>query len=465
MIRPRRSLLFMPGSNARALEKARNLPADGIILDLEDSVAPDAKAMARDQIAKAIAAGGFGKREVLIRVNSLDTPWWVDDVTMAGKARPDGILVPKISTVADLNAIANRLSDINADMSIRVWAMLETARGVLDADKLAAASRDSETRLAGFVFGPNDISRETRIRMQPGRAAMIPMITHCILATRAHGLEILDGPYSDISNIDGFAVECAQGRDLGFDGKTLIHPSHIEACNAIFTPPAEEVEQARKIIAAFEKPENASRGAIQLDGRMVERLHADMAQAHDRDCGRDRGDGALKSLLGVSSLLPQGEKGRSQRSRYAIDPRAEAIDRVGIAAIFLIMRSRGAGGEIAVALALVVAQRADAFHVAQHERLAPRQTVLIDAERGQHLRQFVGGMRSPADQRLQIGGRHPQFARDPAEIGGVHLAHFPQLAPVLQPFAEDVDHEADDGIGLFLNGHGTAPLGSLNGPR
>ena len=154
MIRPRRSLLFMPGSNARALEKARTLPADAIILDLEDSVAPDAKAVARDQIAKAVAAGGFGKREVLIRVNSLDTPWLVDDVTMAGKARPDGILVPKISTVADLNAIANRLSDINAAMSIRVWAMLETARGVLDADKLAAASKDSEIRLAGFVFGP-----------------------------------------------------------------------------------------------------------------------------------------------------------------------------------------------------------------------------------------------------------------------------------------------------------------------
>ena len=278
MIRPRRSLLFMPGSNARALEKARNLPADGIILDLEDSVAPDAKALARDQIAKAVAAKGFGKREVLIRVNALDTPWWVDDVTMAGKAQPDGILVPKISSVADLNAIANRLSDINAHISIRVWAMIETARAVLDADKLAAASKDSETRLAGFVFGPNDISRETRIKMQPGRAAMIPMITHCILATRAHGLEILDGPYSDFANVDGFAAECAQGRDLGFDGKTLIHPGQIEACNAIFTPPAEEVAEARKIIAAFEQPENASRGAIQIDGRMVERLHADMAK-------------------------------------------------------------------------------------------------------------------------------------------------------------------------------------------
>ena len=144
MIRPRRSLLFMPGSNARALEKARNLPADGIILDLEDSVAPDAKALARDQIAKAVAAKGFGKREVLIRINALDTPWWVDDVTMAGKAQPDGILVPKISSVADLNAIADRLSDINAPTSIRVWAMIETARAVLDADKLAAASQDSE---------------------------------------------------------------------------------------------------------------------------------------------------------------------------------------------------------------------------------------------------------------------------------------------------------------------------------
>ena len=175
-------------------------------------------------------------------------------------------------------AIADRLRSVNADPSIRVWAMIETARAVLDADKLAAASQDSRTRLAGFVFGPFDIARETRIRMKPGRAEMLPMIVHCVLAARAHGLEILDGPYGDIANVDGFAVECAQARDLGFDGKTLIHPSHIQACNAIFTPPAEEVAMARKIIAAFELPENASRGAIQLDGRMVERLHAEMAR-------------------------------------------------------------------------------------------------------------------------------------------------------------------------------------------
>jgi citrate lyase subunit beta/citryl-CoA lyase len=278
MIRPRRSHLFMPGSNPRALEKARTVAADGIILDLEDAVAPDAKGTARDAIAQTLNAGGFGKREVIIRINALDSPWWIDDVTMAGKAKPDGILVPKISSVEDLSAVADRLSDIGADMSIKVWAMIETSRAILHAEELAAASRDSENRLAGFVFGPNDIARETRIRMMPGRVAMLPMITHCVLATRLHGLEILDGPYSNFSDTEGFIAEAEQGRDIGFDGKTLIHPSQIEACNKVFTPPDDEVAQARRIIAAFEQPENAKRGAIQLDGKMVERLHADMAK-------------------------------------------------------------------------------------------------------------------------------------------------------------------------------------------
>jgi citrate lyase subunit beta/citryl-CoA lyase len=278
MIRPRRSHLFMPGSNPRALEKARTVAADGIILDLEDAVAPDAKGTARDAIAQTLNAGGFGKREVIIRINALDSPWWIDDVTMAGKAKPDGILVPKISSVEDLSAVADRLSDIGADMSIKVWAMIETSRAILHAEELAAASRDSENRLAGFVFGPNDIARETRIRMMPGRAAMLPMITHCVLATRLHGLEILDGPYSNFSDTEGFIAEAEQGRDIGFDGKTLIHPSQIEACNKVFTPPDDEVAQARRIIAAFEQPENAKRGAIQLDGKMVERLHAEMAK-------------------------------------------------------------------------------------------------------------------------------------------------------------------------------------------
>ena len=278
MIRPRRSLLFMPGSNARALEKARDLAADGLILDLEDAVAPDSKTRARQQVAEAVSAKRFAGREVLIRVNALDTPWWTEDVAMAGEARPDGILIPKVSSVADLHAVADHLSPHDAAGSIRVWAMVETSHAILHAEEIAASSRDGKTRLAGFVFGPNDIARETRIRMRPGRAAMIPLITHCVLAARASGIEILDGPYGDIANAAGLEEECAQARDLGFDGKTLIHPNQIAACNAAFTPPAEEVARARKIVEAFSLPENASRGAIQLDGQMVERLHAEIAR-------------------------------------------------------------------------------------------------------------------------------------------------------------------------------------------
>ncbi|MET0905068.1 MAG: CoA ester lyase, partial [Tardiphaga sp.] len=266
MIRPRRSHLFMPGSNPRALDKARTVAADGIILDLEDAVAPDSKGSARDAIAKTLGEGGFGKREMLVRINALDSPWWIDDVAMAAKAKPDGILVPKISSVEDLNAVADRLSDLNADTSIKVWAMIETSRAILHAEELAACAKDVEIRLAGFVFGPNDIARETRIRMMPGRASMLGMITHCVLAARLYGLDILDGPYSNFSDSEGFIAEAEQGRDIGFDGKTLIHPSQIEACNKVFTPPADEVAQARRIIAAFEQPENAARGAIQLDG-------------------------------------------------------------------------------------------------------------------------------------------------------------------------------------------------------
>ena len=278
MIRPRRSVLFMPGSNPRALEKARTLPADGIILDLEDAVAPDAKAAARDQIAQAVAAKGFGKREVIIRINSLESPWWLEDLDMAAKAKPDGILVPKINGPDDLTRIATRFTDIGADMSIRVWAMIETPMAVLQAKEISACAKDVEMRLTGFVFGPNDIALETRMKMLPGREAMIPLFAHCIMAARAYGVEILDGPYSGIGDAEGFAKECIQGRDMGFDGKTLIHPSQIEAANEIYTPPAAEVERSRKIIDAFKLPENAGKGAIQLDGRMVERLHAEIAR-------------------------------------------------------------------------------------------------------------------------------------------------------------------------------------------
>ena len=278
MIRPRRSPLFMPGSNARAIEKARTLPADAIILDLEDSVAPDAKAAARGQIAREVAKGGFGKRELIIRVNHLQSPWWQDDVAMAAAAKPDGILVPKILAPDDISAIGRKLDELGADPKTRVWVMVETPLAVVKIDEIAARALDKATRLEAFVIGPNDIALETRIRMLPGRAAMLPIFTNIILAARAYGVEIFDGPYSDFSNALGFAQECAQARDLGFDGKTLIHPSQIEAANAAFTPSPDELARARKIIAAFALPENAGKGAINLDGQMVERLHAEMAQ-------------------------------------------------------------------------------------------------------------------------------------------------------------------------------------------
>jgi citrate lyase subunit beta/citryl-CoA lyase len=278
MTRPRRSVLFMPGSNARALEKARNLPADGVILDLEDSVAPEAKPMARDQIAQAVAAGGFGRREVIIRINNLESPWWQDDLAMAAAARPDGILVPKISAPGDIAKLEERLRMLKADPSIALWAMIETSIGVLSVQQIAAQAREGDRRLAGFVMGPNDIARETRMRMLPGRAAMLPLFSYCILAARAYGIEILDGPYNDISDVAGFAKECAQGRDMGFDGKTLIHPGQIDAANAAYTPPAEEVARARRIMGVFDLPENANKGVVQLDGQMVERLHVEMAR-------------------------------------------------------------------------------------------------------------------------------------------------------------------------------------------
>jgi citrate lyase subunit beta/citryl-CoA lyase len=278
MIRPRRSQLFMPGSNARALEKARSLAADGIIFDLEDAVAPDAKAGARSQIEAALAAGGYGRRERVIRINALDTPWWRDDLAMAVRAAPDGVLVPKISSVEDLATVQRTLDELGAAPTLQIWAMIETAFAILHVEALSASVQGPAKRLAGYVMGPNDIARETRIRMVSGRATMLPFYITCVLAAHAYGLEILDGPFSDFSDAAGFAAECAQSRDMGFDGKTLIHPSQIEACNAAFTPAAAEVEQSRRIIAAFALPENAGRGAIQLDGRMVERLHAEIAR-------------------------------------------------------------------------------------------------------------------------------------------------------------------------------------------
>ena len=277
-IRPRRSVLYMPGSNARALDKARTLPADGVILDLEDSVAPDAKEAARQQVVDAVKAGGFGTREVFIRVNGVDTPWHADDLSAAAHAAPDVILVPKVSSSDTLELIGRRMLDMGTNHKTRVWAMIETPLAIFNILEIAAAARDSETRLAGFVMGTNDLAKDTRARLVPGRTPMLAWLSMCVAAARIHGIDILDGVYNDIGNSDGFAKECAQGVDLGFDGKTLIHPSQIEPCNTAFSPSPADVEQARKMIAAFDLPENKGKGVISIDGRMVERLHADMAR-------------------------------------------------------------------------------------------------------------------------------------------------------------------------------------------
>jgi citrate lyase subunit beta / citryl-CoA lyase len=276
-VRPRRSVLYMPGSNPRALEKARELPADVLILDLEDAVAPEAKLQAREAVVKAIQQG-FGDREVLVRINGLDTRWWVEDIDAAASAHPDAVLVPKVSSPRQLQDLAARLVDMGTDPHVRVWAMMETPLAMLNVRDIAAAALDSETRLSGFVMGTNDLAKDTRARLVPGRAPMLPWLMNCLAAARAYGLDILDGVYNDIGDAAGFAAECRQARDLGFDGKTLIHPRQIEPCNEAFSPTAEEVDAARKIIAAFDLPENENKGVLQIEGRMVERLHAEMAR-------------------------------------------------------------------------------------------------------------------------------------------------------------------------------------------
>ncbi len=277
-VRPRRSVLYMPGSNARALEKARTLPADAVILDLEDSVAPEAKALAREQVAAALRAGGFGGREVIARINGFDTPWGEEDLRVVAPAAPDAVLVPKVSSPAAIARTADALARSGAPDSVRVWAMMETPLAILSAQAIASAAADKANRLACFVMGTNDLAKETRARLVQGRAPFLPWLQTCLAAARAYGIDIIDGVYNDLSDAGGFVAECEQGRDLGFDGKTLIHPNQIEAANTIFAPSPDEVEKARGIISAFRLPENAGRGAIQLDGRMVERLHAEMAK-------------------------------------------------------------------------------------------------------------------------------------------------------------------------------------------
>lgn len=273
--RPRRSVLYMPGSNARALEKARNLPCDAVILDLEDSVAPDAKAEARAQVMQAVAAGGFGSREVVVRVNGADTPWGADDLAAAARSGADAVLLPKVSDPADLAAAQAALGSGNPT---RLWAMMETPRAMTGAAAIAAAARGAAPSLAVLVMGTNDLAKETGARLLPGRALYLPWLAHCLAAARGAGLSIIDGVWNALDDVEGFAQECRQGRDLGMDGKTLIHPAQIEPCNRIFTPDAAEIDWARRVVALFDAPENREAGALRLDGRMVERLHAEMAR-------------------------------------------------------------------------------------------------------------------------------------------------------------------------------------------
>ncbi len=278
ILRPRRSALYMPGSNARALEKAKSLPADVLILDLEDAVAPDAKVTAREQVVAAVKGGGYGNREIAVRVNAPDTPWGKDDLPAVAEAGPDAILVPKISTPGDIMMAAKNLREAAAPDRTRLWAMMETPLAILNADSIARTGADPASRLSLLVMGTNDIAKDTRARLTPGRPAMLAYLSICVAAARAHGLEILDGVYNDFSDEDGFRAECEQGRDLGMDGKTLIHPNQVATANAIFAPAQDEIAWAEKVITVFEIPENRTKGAVQVEGRMVERMHAEMAR-------------------------------------------------------------------------------------------------------------------------------------------------------------------------------------------
>jgi citrate lyase subunit beta/citryl-CoA lyase len=272
LARARRSALYLPASNLKAIEKARTLPCDIVILDLEDAVAPDAKLTARRQAVEAVGAGGFGSRELIVRVNGLDTEWGEADMAAAAAAGPDGILIPKVNRGNDIRA-CERL--IPAASGVTLWAMIETARSIFRLDDIAAASDGG--RLAGFVMGTNDLAKEMGASPGTARTPFLGILSLAVAAARAHGLAILDGVYNALDVAQGLKEQCRQAVEFGFDGKTLIHPNQLAICNAAFTPDAEAIAWAERIIAVFAEPENASKGAIRVDGKMVERLH--LAQA------------------------------------------------------------------------------------------------------------------------------------------------------------------------------------------
>lgn len=274
--RPRRSCLYVPGANARALDKASSLPADVLILDLEDAVAPDAKAEARQAVADAVGRRAYGAREVLIRVNGLDTEWGQDDLAMAASAGADGVLVPKVTKGKDVRAVDRLLSDVGASPDLGLWVMIEMPLAVLNIKKIAKAS--AKTRLTGFVMGTNDLAKEFDARATPDRLAFLFSLSAALVAARAYGLFAIDGVYNDTGNDTSLSAECKQGRVLGFDGKTLIHPAQIETANRVFSPSVAELSHAKDVIEAFALPENQGKGVISLNGQMVELLHRQQAE-------------------------------------------------------------------------------------------------------------------------------------------------------------------------------------------
>ncbi len=270
--RPRRSVLYMPSSNERALEKAKTLPVDGLILDLEDAVAPDHKVAARENACAAARSGDYGQREVTIRINASGTQWHDDDLAAACAAGPDGIVVPKVDSAQEVLELVAAMERHGAPEHTRLWAMVETPRAVLGVGGIA----DASPRLAVLVIGTNDLVKELGARHVPGRAPLLTALSLALLAARRAGVAILDGVYNDVVDLDGFMAECRQGRDMGFDGKTLIHPGQVGPCNEVFAPSEAEVQDARDIVAAWE--EGAGRGVVTHRGRMVEHLHVEIAR-------------------------------------------------------------------------------------------------------------------------------------------------------------------------------------------
>ena len=273
-IRPRRSVLYMPGANERAVEKAKALAADAIIFDLEDATAPDAKVEARGRVCAAVASGDYGRRELTIRVNGLDTEWHADDLRAAAEAGPAAVVVPKVGSVADVAAIEKGLEAAGAPDHTAIWAMVETPAAMLHAEEIAAASE----RLTVLVMGTNDLAKELHAEHVAGRQPLLTGLGLCLLAARATGKVILDGVYNDITDEAGFEAECVQGRQMGFDGKTLIHPSQLEPANRVWAPADESVDDARGLIATFEAAAAEGKGVVTHNGRMIENMHVENAR-------------------------------------------------------------------------------------------------------------------------------------------------------------------------------------------